>query len=344
MLREGIIAFKAGKTISILVALIMITQTGLAIAQAWIPDPQPDYQLEVMPTVQHCSLASYPTSALDALDKNGNGYFTGKFTTARDPLKWYLNCLSFKVFGTPKLIPIFFNVGLIPLFYLLAKELTKDKMVTLIALLAFVANPLYTQWIASGTYDQTWSFFLILSAYLILKSKSYLSIPSFMLSITAKTLGFLYLPSFVYMVWVHTKDRLITIGLVLVCLVPFVVIASDPSSSFIFGGELGFHPENFHSAFVDNFGMLAYELPFLMIFGYLSWKYPPKKPNPARKLCAVWIVNAWFITTIIYLFSNQFQFVYRFVPLAVFMSIFIAITINDLARYYIEQKLEKPTV
>lgn len=58
-------------------------------------------------------------------------------------------------------------------------------------------------------------------------------------------------------------------------------------------------------------------------------------------LCIVWILNSFATTPLIFLFTNQFQFVYRFVPLAVFMSIFIGIVIIEMGNFIKEYLMNR---
>lgn len=345
MIRDTLAKLRTGKGVTYLVLMVIITQSATSIMSAWTPDPEPDYTLEIMPSVIGCNVFEYPQTETNIL-VNGTAIDTGEKHPARDPLKWWVNCFSYQISGTPKLVPIFFNLALMPLVYLLTLQLTKDKLISLLAFVAFFENPLYHNWINSGTYDQVWSFFLILSVYITYRYKSPLaSLISLGVSLMSKPLGILYIPSILYGLKVnktwYTKYLILSvIGITIISLL-IGTIVFPVKLSHLLGGTIAFHPENLHHALFDNFGMLVYEIPFLMILGYVSWKYSPKQPSSIRKLAAIWIVNSWLTTTIIYLFSNQFQFVYRFVPLAVFMSIFIAITINDLGKWYIEYKLNQ---
>ena len=344
MLRETIATLRHSNYLTILLIMVISTQSINSVFQAWTPDPQPDYNLVVLPSVKGCDVLQYPQTENNQLLPNGTVIDTHTKQPSRDPLKWWMNCLSYQATGSPKLIPIFFNLALMPLVYLLTLQLTKDKLISFIAFTAFFFNPLYKDWINSGTYDQVWSFFLILSVYVNFKFRNTAnSIVLFLVSLTAKPLGILYIPSILY----GLKDNKTYIGIttllllgVIAGIIVSVVIFYPEKITHALGGSIKLNLDYQH-AFTDNFGMLAYEIPFLMIFGYVSWKYSPKQPSPIRKLCAVWMINAWLTTTIIYLFSTQFQFVYRFVPLAVFMSIFIAITINDVGKWYIESKLNQ---
>lgn len=327
------------------VLFIIITSVP-AIVQSYQPDPQPDYNIFIIPYVKNCHILQYPQRDGYTLNSdNVTATHNGKYAPTRDPLKWWMNCVSYKVTGSPKLIPILFNIGLMPLVYLLTKSLTKDHLIALIALIAFGNNPLYHDWIGNGTYDQVWSFFLVLSLYILFKQKGIDFSPvTLALSMTAKSLTVMYLPAWLFTIKHTQKTRkekielsLIIIGGLLFIIGYLVIIKHvDP-----IGGSFGFFPGNWHDIVYRDLEMLWPEIPFLMIFTLLSVNFLPLSPSPHRKLCAIWILNSLITTPIIFLFTTQFQFVYRFVPLAVFMSIFIAITINDIGKFIVENRINR---
>lgn len=348
MLRESIIAIKSNKKmLNYLALLFMVAMSIPALAQSYKPDPQPDYNIFVIPFVQNCHVTKYPErDGYDLNKDNVTATHNGNYQPTRDPLKWWINCVSYKLTASPKLIPILFNIGLMPLVYLITINLTKDRLTSLISLIAFGNNPLYHDWIGSGTYDQVWAFFLVLSIYIILKNKetSFFTPITLVLSMAAKSLTAMYLPSLIYTIFKSPSDKKKKIELTALCIGTLIFIAGylvlfkhvDPVSS-----SYGFFPENWHDAAYRNWEMLWPEIPFLMIFTLLNVNFQPLQPSPHRKLCAIWILNALITTPIIFLFTTQFQFVYRFVPLAVFMSIFIAITINDLGQFILDYKLNR---
>ncbi len=346
MIRESILALKANKFLLKYCAVLFIVATSIpAIAQSYAPDPQPDYNLFIIPFVQNCHVSQYPQMQGYKLNPdNVTATYNGKFVPVRDPLKWWVNCLSYKLTESPKLIPILFNIGLMPLVYLLTLQLTKDRLTSLIALIAFGNNPLYHDWLGSGTYDQVWSFFLVLSIYIVFKQKEIDMSPiTLLFSMAAKSLTAMYLPAWIYTIWKAPKTGKEKITLSIICIVSLILVVGYVYLLHVnpIGGNIGFFPGNWHDAAYRNWEMLWPEIPFLMVFTLLSINFEPVNPSPHRRLCAIWILNALVTTPIIFLFTTQFQFVYRFVPLAVFMSIFIAITINDLGKFIVDYKLNR---
>ena len=347
MLRQAIQGIQKSKSaIPLIILVACLANSTTTIIQAWLPESYPDYSELIIPSVQKCNPLHYPITESVTLGPNDTVIDLHQTHPSRDPLKWWLNCFSYKTFGTPNLVPIFFNLGLMPLVYLLTVKLTNNKLIGLFSFIAFVSNPLYNNWMTSGTYDQVWSFFLILSIYLMYKFKKIGTISaifSFITSLTAKALGVMYLPSILYSYWKTENSPKMKLLLLLSTLVICVSLAElfMNKTSFIFGGTLGFHPENLSIAASRDFEMLFPELPFLGTFFLIAFYFKPKESLQAKKTSAIWILNALLTTPIIFLFTNQFQFVYRFVPLAVFMSIFIGITIVEAGKFIIEAKLRR---
>lgn len=322
--------------------IFIFSYSVIPLFQAFVPERYADYNIFLIPFVENCDITQYPKrDGITLNSDNVTATHDGIYQPTRDPLKWWFNCLSYNLTGTPKLIPVLFNIGLMPLVYLLTITITKDRFVSFIALIAFSYNPLYSNWIGSGLYDQIWSFFLVLSVLMIFKIKDQdISTIPLLLSISAKTLTLMYFPSWIFTILNSGKSKKQILKLFLFTTLLFILVFVFLyfHQDDLFGGSIGFHPERLHEAIWGNWEMLWLEIPFLLIFTLLSVNFIPINPSPNRKLCAIWILNSLITTPIIFLFTNQIQFVYRFVPLAVFMSIFIAITIKDSITFFIENR------
>lgn len=347
MLRDGIVILRNHKKIiPILVLLVTIAQGVQAIPQAWTPDTYPDYTMFVVPYLQHCSLNHFPQrDGYVVLSDNVTAIHDGKYKDTRDPLKWYINCLSYKTTGSASFIPILFSIGLIPLVYLVSIQLTNDRLIGLISTTAFILNSLYSVWVTSSTYDQTWSFFLVLSVYLMFRLKgTQYAIPGLLTSFAAKGLGVLYLPAWIYSLWkTETSQRNKLLGLGIMFLLFGLGSLYLSSKTNPVGADIGFYPNHLQDGLLRNMSMLYDVIPTLILFGIISRVIKPKERTKNRGLVISWIVSAFMTTPLIYLFTNQFQFVYRFVPLAVFMSIFIGMTIIETGNYILERRLKVST-
>jgi len=344
LLRQAIVVVRNDKKIiPILVILVLASQCIQNIPQAWTPDTYPDYTMFVLPYVQNCSLTHFPQrDGYVVLNDNVTAIHDGKYKDTRDPLKWYVNCSSYKLTGSASFIPILFSLGLIPLVYLLSVQLTKDKLLGLISMTTFILNPLFSDWSTSATYDQTWSFFLILSVYIMFRFKgTQYAILGLIASLAAKGLGVLYLPAWIYSLWktgATQRNKLFGLGVL------FLLFGLGSlylvSKTNVVGGDIGFYPDHLQDGLLRNMSMLYDVIPALIFFAIISRIIKPKERIKNNMLVISWIVSAFMTTPLIYLFTNQFQFVYRFVPLAVFMSIFIAMTIIETGNYIVERKLK----
>lgn len=343
MLREIIVKIRGSKkAASFFVIMITLSYSGQALLHAWEADPQPDYNIFMVPFLNHCNPLQYPQRDGYALQPdNLTAIHNGVYSDTRDPLKWWVDCASWDWLGHSKILPIIFSIGLMPLVYLLSVELTKDRIIGLLSLSAFVMNPLYTDWISSITYDQEWSFFLILSTYLMFKAKSIGAIPSFMLGIAAKGLGLLYLPVWLYTLWHSNQSRtvrVLSIGIMLGATVSIGFILLPRAEHFV-GGAIGFYPDHANDALMRNFDMFWPEIPFLMAFAGINATFHAKSRPANKKVVILWMISALITTPLIYLFTTQFVFVYRFVPFAVFMSIFFAMVIVETGNFVLESRL-----
>lgn len=341
-MRKYIALLRHSNTIPILICLTFGFQLITSEITAWVPDPEPDYNIFVMPYVQNCHLFQYPQRDGVILNSdNVTAIHDGKYQPTRDPLKWWLNCLSYQATGTPKFIPIIFNVGIIPLAYLLAVALTRDKLIGLIAVTALLVNPIFTRFENSGTYDQVWSFLLLFSVYLFYKFKKNgdWSFVSLFASLAAKGIGILYLPVWFYTLYKSEKPRLAKVVLGGIVIAGLVVLAILVKTDFALGGHIGFHPENIQLAISQNIKMLWEILPVLIIAIGINRLFNPKNKVPNKNITALWMLSAFMTTPIIYLFSDQLAFVYRFMPFLVFMSIYLGMVIVDAGNYIIERKL-----
>lgn len=342
MLRGTIIIIRNHKKIIPLFIIVATLAQGTLLFNAWEKETFPDYNIFIVPFVNHCSLDKYPQrDGYQLQPDNVTAIHNGIYKDTRDPLKWYVNCLSYKTTGSASFIPILFSIGLIPLVYLISMQLTNDRLIGLIATIAFTLNPLYSDWSASATYDQTWSFFLILSVYLMFRfNGTQFAIPALIASLAAKGLGVLYLPVWVYSLWktkASQQNKLFGLGIFFLFFGAVGIYLSSKVN--LIGGDLGFYPSHLQDGLLQNMSILYGVIPTLIIFAIIYKVIKPKERTKNRGLVFSWIVSAFMTTPLIYLFTNQFQFVYRFVPLAVFMSIFIAMTIIETGNYIVQLKL-----
>lgn len=306
---------------TVFVALIIGGQAWGIVSQVDIPDKENDYY----------GLLIY------AFDCSHHGVFERDGYLTRNPLKWISVCQSWNLFHNVKVIPLIFNIGVMPLVYLVATRLTHDRLIGLVALIAFIYNPLYTDWKSSGTYDNMWSFFLLLSVWI---AGSRFSVPAYGVSVAAKSISLMYFPAWIFTLCKSGKSRkeiIITCGLVL----GLALIANQYFS--MVGASVGFYPSRWEDALVRNISVLWQVIPYIALLVVLNRTFIPKFKIQSEKLVFVWIICALLQNPFVYLFTMQDTYSYRYVPLAAFMSILVGITLVNIGNWYAEVQLKKPS-
>jgi hypothetical protein len=283
-------------------------------------DEYPDYYYTTLPRAFDCNLNELPDS--------------------RNIIKWYLHCLSFNVTGYPNAFLMPFAPLCIPLVYLLGFYLTKDRMIGLLSILAMIFNPLYSNWTTTGTYDQVWTFFILLSIVLLYKSNTG-SFISLGLAMFAKSFSIAFFPLWVYSHYKIKKNyKVILIASSIFIIGIGVIIYSDLLKTTI-GAPVGFFTENIEAALFTNIGIFWEVLPALAIAASLSLQFKSKIPIPNKRLVSIWLIYILGTTPVIHLFTMQGTFGYRYVIFAAFMSIFISMTLVQFGNWFIELVMKK---
>lgn len=303
--------------IPLLVSMVIAVEAWGLVPYMTQHDPYPDYYYFMLPYVYTC----------DPLD----------IDTGRNHIKWWINCVSFQLTGFPNFLPLVFNIGVMPLTYLLAVTLTKDRIIGLIALTVLINNPLYVDWATSGTYDMAWAFFGLSSIILLYKNKGVISGLFFILAGMAKGLFFLYMPAYIYS---SIKQRQFVPLVMISIAIAIGLTAINGNIATIAGNSIGFYPEHIEDAVFRNISLLWQVIPVLMALGGLAAVFYTKHRPSHFKDVIIWML--WIIATtpVIHLFSEQLTFTYRFVILGVFMSIFAGQTVVMLGNFVVESEIK----
>ena len=255
----------------------------------------------------------------------------------KSSLRDWVNCFSHKILGNDRILPFAVSTSLVYLVYLLGHYITNDRIIGLISSLAFSINPLLTTYDTSPTYNQTWAFFIVLSAVLLYK-KSIIAPLVYVLAIFSKILAFSYLPVFVYnVVSGPIKHKKLTFGITML-LVTFgvvVVLVQD------FGPEISFNPERFADGSLQVLLHLMLLLPILGVFALFMVMFKSKTKITGTRIVYAWMGWILLTTPLLYVFSQDFQFSYRYVPFAAFMSVFVGISIVNFGNKVKEMLPEK---
>ena len=310
-----------------LVALFVGLQAVILVPAMFAVDQYPDYYDTILPYVFSCDVEEFPQR---------DGYAT------RNPLTWWLRCLSFTYTENPNLLLMPFAIGILPLTYMIGSAITNDRLVGVIALGAIVFNPLWKQWAPTQTYDMLWPFLLLVSIYLIIKLHDRSSALVFVIGIMAKSITLIYLPAWIYMSIKQKAWRgIVIIGISVVVGLMFVSYTGNDVSSTLVGNEIGFYPENLTESVIRTFSMLWPIIPALVGIFIVYKLFKPRNGIQNTKDVFVWIFCSLLTTPIIHVFSMQTQYPYRFVILGVFMSILAGITIINTCRFVEETRQKK---
>ena len=260
----------------------------------------------------------------------------------RAPIKWWLDCASFHWFHNVRILPMILNIGVMPLVYLLALRITGNRLTAFIALNAFLLNPIWMAWKNSITYDQTWTFFLLLSLVLLYSPRlKALSAPVLMLSILSKSLTVLFVPMYLYMVWTghHTRTAKILITVSLVGISSAGITLLYPNMDTFVGNNVHFRADHIEDAIAGNLAALWEVTPFMLGVVGIMTMFRCRAFVGDRKLVAVWMLGILISTPLIYLFTDHATFTYRYVQFAAFLSILFGMAVAQLGNFVLESRL-----
>ena len=317
------------KWITILVALT-IGYNAYQMVPISNEENYPDYYEFVLFYSSHCSLT-------DLHLDNG--------ALHRAPLKYYFHCVGYKLFDNTRVIPIIFNIGIMPLVYILARKITNDNLIAFVSLVAFTLNPIWIAWRDSATYDQSWAFFLLLSVILSFKSRtSLISTFVFLISIACKSVSVLYVPLWAYMVIkadYTPRYKIIALGLMglIMGIGAYYVV---PHMTEFVGNQVYFRPERLEDALVGNLGALWEITPFMLGVVGINTMFRPKKMPHGRKTVGLWMVGILMMTPAVYLFTDHMEYTYRFIPFVGFLSILVGLTASQLLGWIQEVIIARP--
>ena len=275
-------------------------------------EPYPDYYIMVLDYIR-CN----PIELVEPIN------------LAQSPfIKYLLLCFSNNVLGNDRIIPFAFSIGLVYLVYLLGHYITNDRIIGLVSSASFSINPLLTMYDTSPAYNQFWAFFVVLSVVLLYK-KSIIAPLVYPLAILSKILAVSYLPVFVYNVIFgkiqHKKlTFVITMALVAVGVISIVTQG--------FGPAISFNPERAVDGSLQLLIHLMVILPILGVFVLFMVMFKSKTKITGTKIVYAWMGWILLTTPLLYVFSQDYQFSYRYVPFAAFMSVFIGISIVNFGN------------
>jgi hypothetical protein len=313
------------KKIAWIILAMILGQYSFQLIQEWNDtETYEDYAMYLIPFYERCTLTKF-----EHFEENNGGIY-------RNSLKSWLNCLGYQAFTNDRILPSLFSLGCVYLVYLLGHSMSKDRIVGLIAASALMTSPLLTKFDTSPTYDQAWAFFFLLSMVLLYRmpKASPLVYP---LAIFSKVYSIAFIPMYAYTAYKNGRDlRWILGGVIILGFVGSVI-----ALTLGVGTPLGFHPERFTESGLRIFEVLWPVLPVFALFFGLDVIFKGRY-NESRNLVLLWLFGIMMTIPVVYVFSNQWMFGYRFVPFAAFLGIYVGMTMTKLGSIFLQYKLRVP--
>ena len=288
------------------------------------------YAGSTMPEVQHDEIIQYGDythvkAVVDKFPEMAEGDFAPFSILV---VKNALLKTSIILFDNIRVVPVLGSVAVLFFTYLLTYEITKKRFAGIISLVMLLQSFTFLKYDTASTYSNFWILFYLVSLYLIVKKKWYLSPLSYIASILSKPLTVAYLPMtllFTYRANIPRKKKLQTL------LAYIVVIAVGASIYFgaglDFGGSIirsiSFESDDFWGAFTIWSYQLRFDSRFLLLILPLTVTLfmTARKVNPQADSILFLITGIMLAMPLLVAFSDFNLHPYRFVPLVVFFSI-----------------------
>jgi len=236
---------------------------------------------------------------------------------------------SLILFDNIRVIPVIASTALLLVTYFFTYEITKKRFAGILSIIVLLQSFTFLRYDSASTYANFWTLFYLLSLYLIMKKKWYLSPISYIASIFSKPLSVAYLPMTLFFTYranisrkLKFKTLIVYAALVIIGIYVFFGIGIDV------GGSITTKPINFdYVDFVSAFTIWAFQLRFETMF--LTIILPltvclflvSKKVNPQADSILFLITGIIFAMPLLAGFSDFNLHPYRFVPLMVFFAI-----------------------
>ncbi len=236
---------------------------------------------------------------------------------------------SLILFQNIRVIPFLASITLLILTYLFTYEVTKKRFAGLVSMVILMQSFTFLNYDTIATYSNFWTMFYLLSLYLIIKKKWYLSPVAYIASILSKGLAAAYLPLtifFTYRADIPRKKKFQTMLayaiLVAVAVYAFFGIGIDVGGGITTGG-LGFNYVDFWSAMANWSYQLRFDGLFLMFILPLTVGLflCAKKVNLQADSILFLIVGIAFAMPMLAAITGFNLHPYRYVPLVVFFAI-----------------------
>jgi len=212
--------------------------------------------------------------------------------------------------------------------YLFTYEITKKRFAGIVSLVILLQTTTFLRYDSVSSYSNFWILFYLVSLYLIVKKRWYLSPLSYIASILSKPLTVAYLPMtllFTYRANISQKKKIQTIIAYIV--VVAVGIGIYFGAGLDFGGSIfrsiNFESDDFWGAFTIWAFQLRFDSTFLLLILPLTVTLflTARKVNPQADSILFLLAGIMLAMPLLAAFSDFNLHPYRFVPLLVFFAI-----------------------
>jgi len=286
-------------------------------------------EMEEITKDESLSIGDFPGVEKAAKKFPGSGGIEHQVVLQNLVVKNFFLKSSLILFQNIRVIPFLASITLLTLTYLFTYEITKKRFAGLVSMVILMQSFTFLNYDTIATYSNFWTMFYLLSLYLIIKKKWYLSPIAYIASILSKGLTAAYLPLtifFTYRADIPRKKKFQTM------LAYGILVAAAVYAFFGIGIDVGggITDRGFGFNYVDFWSGLAnwpYQLRFDGLF--LMFILPlavglflcAKKVNPQADSILFFIVGIAFAMPMLAALTGFNLHPYRYVPLVVFFAI-----------------------
>lgn len=252
----------------------------------------------------------------------------------RGSLRYWMLCVEHHVTDYPRIFPLLISSGVLMLSFLLARKFTGSNFAGLVTISFLAVAPIFNKFASSSTYDQSWTFLLMLSLYYI---DSRYAVLAYVGSFMSKALSLAFLPLVIMHAKRNRKNMLAFCVAGVIGAGAVIVGINQVYSGLTFTTEklsnIFVEPHLFlYSIFYSDMFSLSVTLCIIPLLVLLR-----RKAGATTSL--LWVAGIMTISVIIYGFTSETMYAYRLIPLLVFVGMGSGIVANSLKSFIMSKKV-----
>ena len=235
---------------------------------------------------------------------------------------------SLEILQNVKILPFVFSIFVILITYFLTRELSQKRFAGIISMIVVLQSYTFLRYDTIAIYDNFWTFFYILSLYLIFK-KPYFSWAPYFLSIFSKAFSFAFAPMSIFIILkrnLSIKKKLLTCMMYVGMFIAVIGIWQMDQS--LYTKILELNATNLLIGFTKWSYQMRYDylLTFSLIPLLVALYYKAKEKIVEAEIVIFLIFGILISGPIIESLTNFYGiFPYRFVPLIIFFALGVGI-------------------